>query len=309
MKVPSLALLTTGLCTVVLSGCTGSSPAPAALATTSGPPVTSAPPSSAPASPVAAAPDVAASPDVAATPAADGTRPVYVYYLGDTGPTGPRLYRELHRRPATTAVVRDAVAAMLTERPQDADYTSLWPPRTRVLGVTTLGTTATVDLSGEATGRSAGASFEDASLQQLVHVVTAAAPALKRVQLHIAGRAVETLWGHVDTRTPIARKPAAEILAPVWLLMPGNHGQLRRGARFGGEAGVFEAVVSWELRRGGSVVRAGTAMSMEGAPGRGPWSAVLPAGVAPGSYVLRAFESSAKDGSATFVDDKAITVS
>ena len=298
MKVPSLALLTTGLCTVVLSGCTGSSPAPAALAPTSGPPVTSASPSSAP-----------ASPDVAATPAADGTRAVYVYYLGDTGPTGPRLYRELHRRPATTAVVRDAVAAMLTERPQDADYTSLWPPRTRVLGVTTLGTTATVDLSGEATGRSAGASFEDASLQQLVHVVTAAAPALKRVQLHIAGRAVETLWGHVDTRTPIARKPAAEILAPVWLLMPGNHGQLRRGARFGGEAGVFEAVVSWELRRGGSVVRAGTAMSMEGAPGRGPWSAVLPAGVAPGSYVLRAFESSAKDGSATFIDDKAITVS
>ena len=93
MRVPSLALLTTGLCTVVLSGCTGSGPAPTALATTSGPPVTSASPSSAPASPVAA------SPDVAATPAADGTRAVYVYYLGDTGPTGPRLYRELHHPP------------------------------------------------------------------------------------------------------------------------------------------------------------------------------------------------------------------
>ena len=43
-----------------------------------------------------------------------------------------------------------------------------------------------------------------------------------------------------------------------------------------------------------------------GAPGRGPWSDVVT--VPPGEYVLRAYESSAKDGTPTFVDDKPVTV-
>jgi hypothetical protein len=103
----------------------------------------------------------------------------------------------------------------------------------------------------------------------------------------------------------MVRRMAAEILGPVWILTPAN-GRIARGGTFGGEASVFEATVSWEIRQGGRIVQKGFTNADQGAPGRGPWSAK--ADVPPGSYVLRAFESSAKDGSEIFVDDKPLTV-
>jgi hypothetical protein len=238
----------------------------------------------------------------AASPAAAGSTARAIYYLHDTG-QGPRLYREFHSRPATTAVVRDAVTAMLTVHADDADYTSLWPKGTSVRGARISGTTAYVDLSREARNGNAGSGGEEASLQQLVYTVTAAAPSVRDVQLLIDGRTVQTLWGHVDTGRPMARRMAAEVLGPVWLLVPTS---LKAGGRFGGEASVFEATVSWEFRQGSRIVKAGSTNASMGAPGRGPWSDV--ASVPPGHYVLRAYESSAKDGTPTFVDDKPVTV-
>jgi hypothetical protein len=160
-----------------------------------------------------------------------------------------------------------------------------------------------VDFSRDATRGSAGSEGEAASLQQLVYTVTAAAPSVRSVQLLIEGKTVETLWGHVATRKPMTRRMAAEILGPVWLLVPRS---LKRGATFGGEASVFEATVSWEFRQGGRVVKIGHTNADMGAPGRGPWSDT--ADVPAGEYVLRAYETSAKDGSATFIDDKPVTV-
>jgi hypothetical protein len=192
---------------------------------------------------------------------------------------------------------------MLTVKAFDSDYISIWPSGTNVRGARVSGTTAYVDLSREARNGHTGGQGEEASLQQLVYTVTAAAPSVRTVQLLIEGRTVETLWGHVDTSKPIARRMAAEILGPVWLLVPRS---LKRGATFGGEASVFEATVSWEFRQGSRVVKVGHTNADIGAPGRGPWSDT--ADVPPGEYVLRAYESSAKDGTATFVDDKPVTV-
>lgn len=72
-----------------------------------------------------------------------------------------------------------------------------------------------------------------------------------------------------------------------------------------GTESVFEGTVSWEVSSGTTVVRRGFVTGV-GAPGRGPWSARVQLG--PGSYVVRAFESSAEDGSVTFPDTKAFTV-
>ena len=275
----------------LLASCGGSSNAPAAVRTSAAPLVPSSP----------AGPSASSSP-TAAPPTGSTARAVY--YLHDTG-KGLRLYREFHRRPATTAVVRDAVTAMLTEPATDRDYTSLWPRDATVRGARIDGTTAYVDFSAAVRRSSSGAEGEAASLQQLVHTVTAAAPTVKQVQLLVEGKTVESLWGHVDTRTPITRQMAAEILGPVWILTPAD-GRLPRGGTFGGEASVFEATVSWELVQGGKVVKEGFTNASQGAPGRGPWSAK--ADVPPGDYVLRAFESSAEDGRPTFVDDKPLTV-
>jgi hypothetical protein len=78
-------------------------------------------------------------------------------------------------------------------------------------------------------------------------------------------------------------------------------------ASFGGTATVFEATVSWQLRQGDRVVEEGFATATEGAPGRGSWTAR--ADVPPGDYALHAFESSAEDGSAVWLDTKRVRVS
>lgn len=234
------------------------------------------------------------------------TAAVPVYYLRDTGRTGPLLYREFHALPVGDEPVRVAVEAMLAEPPKDPDYTSLWADGVEVLDVSVDGAEATVDLSQEATQNGGGSAFEEASLQQLVHTVTAADNRVTSVRLLVEGQPVQSLWGASDATQPLTRAPAAEVLGPVWILTPEQGGSVAAGGTFGGEASVFEATVSWEWVQGGNVVAQGFATAEEGAPGRGAWEATVD--VPPGDYELRAFESSAEDGSVTFLDTKDVTV-
>lgn len=259
------------------------------------------PSASRPTSPRPSVPQAQSAPTTAAA-----TRALAVYYVHDTD-TGPKLYREFHRVPASRAGARGAVDAMIRVRAADPDYTSLWPRATRVLGTSLRGDTATVNLSREATRGSAGASFEAISLQQLVYTVTAAVPAAKRVRLLVEGRPVESLWGHVGVGTkPMTRAPQVDVLAPVWLEAPAQGATAGRTVRLRGQATVFEATVSWEVRRGRTLVKRGFTNATVGAPGRGTWSASVT--LPPGSYLARAFASSPKDGRPTFVDDKAFRV-
>ena len=227
-----------------------------------------------------------------------------VYWLGATKePRGPRLYREFVRRPATGDAVRDAVSAMLSTEPLDPDYTSLWADGTTVRDVRREGTTAVVDLSREATTNGGGSGFEEMTLQQLVHTVTAADPSLKAVRLLVEGKPVETLWGSADASRPMTRAPSYEVLGPVWLdVVDGSV----LTDEFGGTATVFEATVSWQIRKGPELVAEGFATATEGGPGRGDWAAS--ADVPPGDYELWAFESSAEDGRVTWLDTKRVTV-
>jgi hypothetical protein len=227
-----------------------------------------------------------------------------VYWLGAMEhPRGPRLYREFWSRPAAADPVRDAVEVLLAQDPLDPDYTSLWADGTTVRDVRRDGDVAVVDLSREARTNGGGAAFEGASVQQLVHTVTAADPSVRAVQVLVEGERTETLWGHADLTRPVSRAPAAEILGPVWL-------DVREGGtvsgEFGGTATVFEATVSWELRQGNRVVQEGFSTATEGAPGRGAWTGT--ADVPPGDYQLWAYESSAEDGSITWLDTKRVTV-
>jgi spore germination protein GerM len=267
-----------------------SSPTPAATST--------------PGSPTAA-PTSEPTTEPAETEQTEQTAAVAVYYVMDTT-NGPRLYREFHRRPVGDDPVRDAVQAMIEVPADDPDYTSLWPTATQVRDVTREGDLVTVDLSAQALGGNAGSSFEQMSVQQLVHTVTAAEPEVRRVQLTVDGQVRESLWGAVSIGEPIRRAPAAEVLGPVWILNPPEAGTLAAGEQFGGVATVFEATVNWQWLRDGKVVAEGFSTATEGAPGRGEWSAAVD--VPPGDYELKAFESSAKDGSETFVDTKRVTV-
>jgi hypothetical protein len=230
---------------------------------------------------------------------------VAVYYVMDTT-NGPRLYREFHSRPQTDAPVADALQAMFDVAPDDPDYSSLWPAGTEVLGASVEGGTATVDLSREALDGQAGSAFEAASVQQLVHTVTAADTSVQQVQLVFEGAPEQTLWGAVAVDEPVERAPQVEVLGPVWLLTPTEGGTIARGEQFGGVATAFEATVNWQWLQDGRVVAEGFSTATEGAPGRGEWSSTVE--VPPGDYELKAFESSAEDGSETFLDTKTVTV-
>ncbi|MEX2289356.1 MAG: Gmad2 immunoglobulin-like domain-containing protein [Mycobacteriales bacterium] len=279
-------LVPLGLAGVLLAGCSDQTP--------TAPPEPSATPPSPAGTPAAASPSA---------PAAAQARAVY--WLGASKePRGPRLYREFVRRPAGPDPVRDALETMFGSEPKDPDYTSLWAEGTTVRDVRRDGTTAVVDLSREALQSGGGSGFEGASIQQLVHTVTAADPDVRAVQLLVDGERVETLWGHADLTKPVSRAPAAEVLGPVWLDV--EEGGTIRGD-FGGTATVFEATVSWEFRQGDRVVQEGFSTASEGAPGRGDWTGT--ADVPPGDYELWAYESSARDGSVTWLDTKRVTVS
>ena len=288
------------LSAVLLAGC-GASSSPA----TSSPAASS--PAAAPAPAPAATPSATEGPGdgPAAVPAGAGTATRTVYWLGATDdPRGPRLYRELLAVPDTGDAVQDAVGRMLAGAPDDPDYASLWADGTELLSVSRDGTTAVLDLSSQATTNGGGSAFEAMTVQQLVHTATAAEPSLTGVRLLVEGEPVETLWGAVDLSGPLTRTPDEETLGPVWLDVP--EGGVLDGP-FGGSATVFEATVSWQLRAGDRVVDEGFDTATVGAPERGEWSATTDA--APGAYELWAFESSAQDGSVTWLDTKRVTVS
>lgn len=217
-------------------------------------------------------------------------RAVPVYALGQTA-AGPRLYREF-RASAAADPVEGAVAG-LAVAPSDPDYRSPW------LGlpaqVSRSGTTATVTF--DRAPALAGASAQLAA-QQVVYTVTAADPRVRAVRVVAPG---------LPAAAATARAAASGVLAPVWLLDPVDGGTAGSRLTVSGTASVVEATVGVEVRRGGEVLARATATASAGAPGRGEWTATL--SVPPGSYVVAAFEGSAKDGAEVAVDTKRVTVS
>lgn len=261
--------------------------------------------------PTATASTPAATPTTAPPQVPAATMRTTVYWLLGDGSSRPVLYRETRTVARSTAVVRSAVEAMLHLAPLDADYRSLWPRATTLRGVSVAGPVATVDLSGNARTVTATADEERASLQQLVHTVTAAAPAITSVRLRFDGAQKATLWGHVSTTGPIARRAQEDTLGPVWVLDPAPGANVGRTFTVKGAATVFEATVSWAVTRPGSTTQLahGFATATKGAPDRGDFTVnvTLPATVH-GDVVLTAWESSAEDGSALFPDSKTYRV-
>lgn len=255
-------------------------------------------------------------PGVAAAPAAAATtRTAAVYYVGDTG-TRAALYREFRQVPVVGGPIRTAVEAMLHVPARDPDYSSLWPRSTRIRSVSVRSGIATVDFSREALTGHAGSGFACASLQQLVYTVTAANPGVSKVRLRVEGRSagvVSGFWGVGCGRdVPMARQPVFNILAPVQISNVLHAQFVPRSFIVSGEATVFEAVVSWSVSDQATrrVLSSGSTMANTMASIRGPWSVRinLPVTEVGRAVVVRAWEASAKDGSVTNLDTKALRV-
>lgn len=286
---------------LALTACGDDGASPGAGATT--PPATQS---------ASATPSATATASVTPTATATSTEKmrVPVYYLGGTQDR-PVLFREFRSVPKSAGVVAAAVDAMLHLAPADSDYYSLWPSGTKVLGVSTSGATATVDLSANARSVKTTRVNEQASLQQLVHTVTAAAPSITSIRLRFDGKTQPTLWGRVDTSTTLKRAAQANTLAPIWVVEPALNAKVTRKFTVTGTATVFEATVSWAVTRPGSSTQLahGFVTATKGAPERGNFTVnvSLPAGTT-GDVVFTAWESSAEDGRVTHPDSKTYRV-
>jgi hypothetical protein len=219
-----------------------------------------------------------------------------------------RLYREFFSVQSRGDKGRAALTAMFERTPYDSDYVRVWPDGTRVLGVDRAGGVATVNLSAAALAKHATPETARMAVQQIVWTLTAAdQDGQERVRLLVEGQPVRNLWeSGVSAVDPVGRAAAGSVLAPVWITDPRDGATVGRTVELQGQASVVEANVSIEVRRGATVVESTFATATTAGPGRGTWSRTLR--LEPGTYEIRAFESSAQDGSALGVDTKRVIV-
>lgn len=260
-------------------------------------------PSDSPSPPEPSPPGPASQPPSGAPTPVGADGDVYVYYVMDDPDSGPRLYREVHAAPAGPPAAAVAVQEMLSAPPTDPDYSSPWPAGTMIKGYDDIsGDTAIVDLSNFVT---VGSIFEVTAVQQLVHTVTANDPAVQRVRLLVNGETPQS--GHADWSEPVARAPMLDAQGLIWLLSPTQGEQVTSPVTVTGYGTAFEGTVSWDVRAQGSDEVVAEGFAQAGANGEfDDFSDAVE--LEPGSYVMRAFESSAEDGRPIHVDSKSFTV-
>lgn len=227
---------------------------------------------------------------------------IALYFVGDTA-QGMRLYREFHKGETADSSIANALNLLFRSKPLDPDYANLWPRDAKVTKVSTDADLATIDLSFSSLN--VGAESEMRAIDQVVWTATAADTSIKRIELRRDGKKVETLAGHVDTRGTFTREATYEVLAPVWITSVQEGDSTTVPLTFGGVAQTFEANVEWQVLQGKKIVARGATTAEEAAPARTPWKVTV-ANLKPGSYTIRAFTSSAMDGSLVAEDTKSI---
>lgn len=264
-----------------------------------------------------ASPDGSPSTDDATPDSPATTRALPVYYVGDT-PVGPRLYREFHR---VTATDDDALLRALQEAvgtaPLDPDYRTPWPSGTQVDEAVAQSSeqAVAIDLSGVAPGslrsRPAGMSRAEArmAVEQLIHTAQAVLQERAPVRFLLDGSITDQVLG-VPTSEPLANGDAMSVQASVWITSPQDGDSVDGGTiRVVGRGAFFEATVSWQLLRGGAVVKEGFATATECCT-LAPYEFTI-GDVAPGDYVLRVYDadmSGGESGRAEAEDTKRVTV-
>lgn len=188
--------------------------------------------------------------------------------------------------------------------PFDGDHRTLWNNGSKVNSLTIADGVATVDLT---VGRiSLGSESEQRAIDQIVWTLIENNPAITSVKFTVDGAVSESLAGHVDFTQEFVLAPSYDVLASVWIDLL-DRSDVASPVSITGSACTFEANVSWELTQSGEVVSTGATSAATACPDRSDWNIDL-GELAPGNYVLKVSDLSAKDGSVIFEDTKAFTV-
>jgi spore germination protein GerM len=127
-----------------------------------------------------------------------------LFYVSEDGMHLTPMQREVPFAAATADQARAIVEAQLASAPP---LVSAIPPNTKLRAVfMTERGDAFVDLSGEVSSRHSGGSLDEIfTVYTIVDALTVNLPAIKRVQILVDGKEVDTLAGHVDLRHPLAK--------------------------------------------------------------------------------------------------------
>ena len=128
-------------------------------------------------------------------------------------------------------------------------------------------------------------------------------PKVRRMDLLVDGKKVESLAGHVDATKTFTLEPTYDVLNAVQISSIYEGEKLVSPVTITGEACTFEANVAWKLFKGGALVKTGAVTAKEACPTRSKW--ILNLGtLLPGTFQLAAQDFSAKDGSLVARDTK-----
>ena len=229
------------------------------------------------------------------------TKALAQYWVADTS-RGFRLYREFVRVNPVPDAITAALRQLVSQKPTDSDYFSLWPLGMTINSVRVSGDSAIVDLTFPKLNL--GSEAELLAIAQLVWTATAAETTVKRISLTVDGKKIESLAGHMDASKAFTRGLTYEVLAPIWITSPTeNQGITAKGFTLSGMASTFEANVVWKVMKDGVLIQEGSTTAQEAAPAWKPWS-VLIKDLKPGTYQFFAMEFSAEDGSLVAQDTK-----
>lgn len=230
----------------------------------------------------------------------DKGAPEVVVYFVRANDAGIWVESEIHLldRPSDENL-REKFQVLFTGSPHDWLLGSAAPTDVEVLSVELRDGVVFVDVDAGITAHRAASSQEVAFAQQLAH--TAAGSGGDAVQLLVDGAPVDELWGHLDWALPIVPDPDA--LSPITIVEPeAGPGEVTVGPEVvvvRGEARVFEATFTIQLRRAGDAVLAEDVVTAsDGAPERGTWehTFTLAGGIEPGTYTIEVQEHDPSDG-------------
>jgi len=239
---------------------------------------------------------------VATTPVA-----LPAYFVGANSGTGERygLYREFVRTAVPVGATpsqkaKAAVAVAMNAQPftNFEPYVQPWSGTT-VNDVTVTSSLITITLSGPG---ASGFNAEQTRLavQELVWTAQAAIGQGTIPVTFVVADGSTKLFGTYPadaTYNRPAKESQYEDLAPIWIISP-YRGQVFPAAAAvvaSGESCAFEATTAWELKKGSTTVKSGSAMASGGCPIGGTWQVDLGV-LAAGDYTFRMFEVSMKDG-------------
>ncbi len=234
---------------------------------------------------------------------------VTLTYLGDAR-NGHRLVtenRSVQPVPGGDTAIA-AVHDLLTGTPDDSDYSSGWPEGIDVGGIATSNQVIQVDLTGPAGRLDQGDPSYSAKAQSLAVQAlfrTAGGRVGDTGRLTYNGDPVSSVFG---VALPVTIRSDDVVRALVQVVNLADGQTVDNPVTVTVSANPFEGTVNWQLVQAGNTVNEGFVTAPGG---MGQWSqAPIDLGtLAAGTYTIRCFEYSPKDGSIVNLDDKTFAVS